>query len=125
MVVAADISTATCVVVAIVAAATGAVCSHIHGALASSHDGACTMPSAHCQHTAGDSQYAAWQVKVTAAWRSNQAKQCLPASERARNVRTRHCVRLSHSLCKSNMKIEIDKIHPTLCFAEQVQYMPA
>jgi hypothetical protein len=23
------------------------------------------------------------------------------------------------------MKIEIDKIHPTLCFAEQVQYMPA
>ena len=49
MVVAANVSTATCVVVAIVTAATGAVCSHVHGAGASSHDSACTMPSAHSQ----------------------------------------------------------------------------
>ncbi len=58
MVVAANISTAACVVKAVVAAATGAVCSHVHRAGASGHDSACnsTMPSAHGQHTAGDSQ---------------------------------------------------------------------
>ncbi len=53
MVVATNISTATCVVVAIVAAATGAVCSHVHRAGASSHDGACTSTQL---------------VKVNAAW---------------------------------------------------------
>ena len=58
VVVAANVSTATCVVVAVVATATGTVCCHVHRAGASSHDSACnsTMPSARGQHTAGDSQ---------------------------------------------------------------------
>ncbi len=54
VVVAANVSTATCVVVAVVAAATGAVRSHVHRAGAGSHDGTCntTMPSGNCHHTA-------------------------------------------------------------------------